>query len=98
MKLGMKTICKKFKAILNPKDFIMTSDKCFVYIVNGAMGGSHWNCFYMKDKKSFYFESFCGQADNFSLYYLSKPIFFLNIKVKMSIVKCVERIAYTFSI
>ena len=30
------------------------SNKMFVNIDNGMMGGSHWTCFYEKDSKSFF--------------------------------------------
>ena len=46
------------------------------------MGGSHWICFYKKDKKSFYFDSFRGQPDNFLINQLPKPIIYRNYKIK----------------
>ena len=38
------------------------------------MGGSHWTCFYIKDNRSFYFDSFGGQPDKFLLNQITKPI------------------------
>ena len=40
------------------------------------MGGTHWTCLYKKDKKSYYFDSFGGQADKFLLYELPKPMIY----------------------
>ena len=44
---------------------IITTDKRFVSIDNGTMGGFHWACFYLNENKSFYFDSFGGQCDEF---------------------------------
>ena len=57
-----------------PRGSKIYSDKGFVNIDNGSMGGSHWNCFIVKDNKTYYFESFGGQPDNFLLNQLRKPI------------------------
>ena len=46
------------------------------------MGGSHWTCFYIKDKKSYYFDSFGGQPDEFLLKQLLKPIVYHNFKIQ----------------
>ena len=59
-----------------PRDYKTLTDKRFVYVDNGEMGGTHWTCFYTKDntdsnshagsaKKSFYFDSFGGAPDKF---------------------------------
>ena len=61
-----------------PRDSKMFSDKRFVNIDNGSMGGSHWTCFIVKDKNSFYFDSFVGQPDNFSLNQLPKAMKYRN--------------------
>ena len=50
------------------------SDKGFVNIDNGQMGGTHWTCFIVKDNKSFYYDSFGGQPYKFLLKQLPKPI------------------------
>ena len=57
-----------------PRDSKTYSDKGFVNIDNGSMGGSHWTCFYIKDQKSLYFDSFGGTPDKFLLKQLPKPI------------------------
>ena len=36
-----------------PRDSKIYSDRGFVNIDNGRMGGTHWTCFYVKDNKSF---------------------------------------------
>ena len=36
-----------------PTDSKIYSDKGFVNIDNGSMGGSHWTCFIVKDNKSY---------------------------------------------
>ena len=36
-----------------PRDSKIYSDKGFVKIDNGSMGGSNWTCFIVKDNKSF---------------------------------------------
>ena len=58
------------------------SDKGFVNIDNGSQGGSHWTCFYVKDNKSFYFDSFGGQPDKFLLKQLPKPKKNHNLKIQ----------------
>ena len=46
------------------------------------MGESHWTCFYIKVKKSYYFDSFGGQPDKFLLKQLTKLIIYLNFKIQ----------------
>ena len=43
-----------------PRDSKIFSDKGFVNIDNGSMGGTHLCAFYVKDNKSYYFHSFGG--------------------------------------
>ena len=50
-----------------PRDSKRYSDKGFVNIDEGSHGGAHWCCFIVKDNKSYYFDSFCGQPDKFLL-------------------------------
>ena len=64
------------------RDSKIYSDIGFVNIDNGSMGGSHWTCFYIKDNKSYYFDSFGGQPDKFFLNQLPKPIIFHNFKIQ----------------
>ena len=63
-----------------PRDSKIYSDKGFANIDNGSLGGSHWTCFIVKIKKSFYFESFGGQPDKFLLKQLPKPITYHKYK------------------
>ena len=63
-----------------PRDSKITSDKVFVDIDDSSRGGTHWNCFIVKDEISFYFDSFGGQRDNFLLNQLPKPIIYHNYK------------------
>ena len=63
-----------------PRDSKIYSDKRFVNTDDGSQGGSHWTCFYIKDKKSFYFDSFRGQPDKFLLKQLPKPMIYHNYK------------------
>ena len=65
-----------------PRDSKICSDKGFVNIDDGRMGGSHWTSFYIKDIKSYYFDSFGGQPDTFLLNQLPKPILYHNYKIQ----------------
>ena len=58
------------------------SDKGFVNIDNGYLGGSHWCCFYIKDNKSFYFDSFGGQPNKFLINQVPKPKLYHNYKIQ----------------
>ena len=42
---------------------------------------AHWTCFFIKDKKSYYFDSFGGSPDKFLLNQLPKPIIYHNFKI-----------------
>ena len=46
------------------------------------MRGIHWTCFNIKDKKSYYFDSFGGSNDKFLLNQLPKPIRYQKYKVQ----------------
>ena len=65
-----------------PRDSKIYSERGFVNIDNGSMGGFHWICFIVKDNKSFYFDSFGGQPDKFLLNQLPKPIIYHNYKIQ----------------
>ena len=65
-----------------PRDSQLYSDGGFVNIDDGSQGGSHWCCFTMQDKKSYYFDSFVGQPDKFLLNQLPKPILYHNYKIQ----------------
>ena len=73
---------KVYNFNIYPRDSIITADRGFVNTDNGSLGGTHWTCFYVKDKKSFYFESFVGYLDKFLLQQLSKRITFHKFKVQ----------------
>ena len=61
---------------LYPRDIKIYSDKEFVNIDNGSQGGitGQPTTFYVKNKKSYYFDSFGGRPDKFLLNHLPKPI------------------------
>ena len=73
---------KVYNHPIYPKGSKIYSDRGFVNIDNGSTGGSHWTCFYIKDNKSFYFDSFGGQPDKFLPKQLSKPILYHNYKIQ----------------
>ena len=64
-----------------PRDSKIYSDKRFVNIDNGSMGGTHWTGFIVKDNKSYYFDSFGGTPDKFLLKTLPKNLIYLNYKI-----------------
>ena len=59
------------------------SDKRFVNNNNGSVGGTHWCAFYVKDSKSYYFDSFGGAPDKFLLNQLPTPIIYHILKFKI---------------
>ena len=65
-----------------PRGSKIFSDKGFVNTDNGSQGGTHWTCFIVKDKKSYYFDSFGGHPDKFLLHQLPKPIIYHNYKIQ----------------
>ena len=65
-----------------PRDSKIYSDKGFVNIDDGFLGGSHWVCFIIKGKKSYYFDSFGGNPDKFLLNQLPKPILYHKYKIQ----------------
>ena len=65
-----------------PRDSKIYSDKRFVNKDIGSQGGTHWTCFYIKDNKSNYFDSFGGQPDKFLPNQLLKPINYHNYKIQ----------------
>ena len=46
------------------------------------MGGSHWVCFFVKNNKSFYFDSIGGQPDKFLPNHSPKSILYHNYKIQ----------------
>ena len=65
-----------------PRDSKIYSDKGFVNMDDGSMGGSHWCCFTIKDNKGYFFDSFGVQPDKFLLNQLPKPITYHNYKIQ----------------
>ena len=65
-----------------PTDSKIYSDKKFVNVDNGSMGGTHWTCFYIQDNKPFYLDSFGGQPDHSLLNQIPKPIIYHNYKIQ----------------
>ena len=71
-----------FISPIYPRDSKVYSDKGFVKIDNGAQGSTHWTCFIVKEKKSYYFDAFGSQPDEFLLKQLAKPIIYHNYKIQ----------------
>ena len=71
---------KVYNYPIYPRASEIYSDKEFVNIDNGSMGGSHWTCFIVKDDKSYYIDSFGGAPDKFLLKQLPKRINYYNYK------------------
>ena len=70
-----------------PRDSKIHSDRGFVIINIGLIGGSHWVCYIVKDNKSIYFDSFGGNPDKFLLNQLPTPISYHNYKIQERISK-----------
>ena len=47
---------KVFNYPIHRRDSKLYSDKGFVYKDNGSQGGTHWTCFVVKDRKSYYYD------------------------------------------
>ena len=65
-----------------PRDSKIYSDEGFLNIGNYQNGGSHWCAFYIKDNKSYYFDSFGGQPDKFLLNQLPKPLIYHTYEIQ----------------
>ena len=65
-----------------PRDSKLYSDKGFVNIDDGSRFGTHWCVFYIKDNKSFCFDSFGGAPDKFLFKQLPKQIIYHNYKIQ----------------
>ena len=65
-----------------PRDSKTNSDKGFVSIDLGSQDGTHWVRFIVKDNKSFYYDSFGSQPDEFLPTQLPKPILYHNYKIQ----------------
>ena len=71
-----------FNYPIYPRDSNIYSNKGFVNIDNGSQGGSHWTAFYVKNNKSYYFDSFGGAHEEFLLKQLNKPITYHQYKIQ----------------
>ena len=71
-----------FNNRIYPRDSKILTGKSFVNIDNGSLGGTHWTFFIVKDKESYYFDSFGGASDKFLLYQLPKPIIYHSYKIQ----------------
>ena len=69
--------------LIYPRKSKTYSDGIFVNIDNSSQCGTHWVCFLVKDKHSFYFESFVDQPDKFPSDQLPKPILYQSYKIIM---------------
>ena len=58
------------------------SDKGFVNIDDGRMGGTHWTYFLIKRNKSYYFDWFAGAPEKFLLNHIPKPITYHNYNIQ----------------
>ena len=65
-----------------PRDSKIHSERGFVNIDNGSLRGNLWSCFIVKDKKSYYLDSFGGAPDKFLLNQLPKPKIYHNYKIQ----------------
>ena len=64
------------------RDSKIYSDKGYVKIDDGSQGGTHWTCFIVKGKKSYYFDTFGGQPDKFLINRLPNSIIFHNYEIQ----------------
>ena len=71
-----------FNHPIKPRDTKIYSDRRFVNIDNELQAGTHWSCFYIKDNRTYYFDSFGGQPDRFLLNELPKPIIQQNFEIQ----------------
>ena len=88
---------KNYSFPIYPRDSNIYSDKGFVKIAKGRMRGTHGTCFIAKVNKSYYFDSFGGEAGKFPLNHFYKPIIFHNSKIQyMNSELCGSYCLYSF--
>ena len=81
--LRTKLIWKKaYNYTIYPRDSKISTEKRYVNNDDVSLGGTHWTCFFIKDNKSYYFDSFDGQLDNLIHLQLPKPIIFHIYKIQ----------------
>ena len=79
----MKLISKTFLYILYILEIgRYKSDRGFIKIHNGSMVGNHWGAIYVKNNKSFYFDSFGGAPDKFIPNHLPEAVNYHNYKIQ----------------
>ena len=81
-KMNESELQRVYNYKIKPRGSKIYSDKRFVNIDDGSQGGSYWTTFSVKNRKSFYFDSFGGQPDKFILKQLSKPLIHHNYKIQ----------------
>ena len=89
---------KIYNFLIYPRDSKLYSNKGFVIVDDGSQGGTHWTCFIVKDNKSYHFDSFGVQPDQFLLNQLPKPIIYHNYKKKIKLLNYVLAIVCIFFI
>ena len=80
--MNEKEILKIYNYPIYLRDSKIYSDRGFVNIDNGSQSGTHWTCFYIKDKKSYYFDSSAVQPDKLPSNQLPKPIIYHNYEIQ----------------
>ena len=63
---------KVYKYSVYPRDSKIITNKGFLNSDNGSMGGTHWTCFYVKDKNLFYLGISGGLPDRLFVQQLPK--------------------------
>ena len=71
---------KVYNCKIYPRGSKITTNKTIVSIGNEIMGGTHRTCSFIKEKKSFYFDSFGGAPDKFLLSQLAERLIYHNYK------------------
>ena len=74
--LNESELQRVFTFSIYPRSSKLLTDRRFVNIDDGRIGGTHWNCFTVKYNHAFYFDSFGDQPDRFLLKQLPKPIIY----------------------
>ena len=73
---------KVYKFSTYPRETKISTNKRFVNMDNGSFGGTNWNCFYVKDNKLYYFDTFGVGPVKFLLQQILKPMTFHKHKIQ----------------
>ena len=65
-----------------PRDSKLPTENGFINFGDGSIGGSHRTCFYIKDNKSFFFDSFGWAPDTYLINQLPQTITFNSYKIQ----------------